>query len=70
MHSGAVVLSGPPSEVVTSDRLSSLYDIPVRVARLPPSGDGASEQLVCLPDVSAPRQRRLAANPPATSPPS
>jgi iron complex transport system ATP-binding protein len=70
MRDGAVVLSGPPSKVVTGDRLSSLYDTPVRVAQLPPTGDGASEQLVCLPDVSPPRERRLAASPPATSPPS
>ncbi len=70
MRDGAVVLSGPPSEVITSEQLSSLYDIPVRVAELPPGSDGTAGQLVCLPDVTSPRQRRLAANPPATRPPS
>lgn len=69
MRDGAVVLSGPPPQVVTSNQLSSLYDIPVRVAQLPPSGDGASEQLVCLPEVSPPRQRQPAVEPPAASPP-
>jgi iron complex transport system ATP-binding protein len=56
MREGAVILSGPPHEVVTGDNLSSLYGIPVRVSRS--HSDSGDDQLFCFPDVSTPRRRR------------
>jgi iron complex transport system ATP-binding protein len=37
LAAGRVVAQGPPSEVATAERLSSLYDAPVRVVRIPGS---------------------------------
>jgi iron complex transport system ATP-binding protein len=54
MRDGSVIESGSPSEVITADRLTRLYEVPVRVVALPPANAGGDEELVCLPEVKAP----------------
>ena len=56
MRDGAIVQSGPPGVAITTEQLTSLYDIPVRVERLPARAGHQDGQLFCLPDLSPPHQ--------------
>jgi iron complex transport system ATP-binding protein len=68
MRDGAVMLSGPPGEVITGEQLSSLYNMPVRVARIRPDRAGQDEQVFCLPDVNAPHRPSHGVGPSPASP--
>lgn len=57
MERGTVLSSGRPHDVVTSEQLSALYDVPVRVTSLAAAKPGQPPQFVCLPEVTSPRQR-------------
>ena len=56
MNRGSVVMNGRPGDVITGERLSGLYGVPVRVIGLAPQGSGQAEQLCCLPEVTSPRR--------------
>jgi iron complex transport system ATP-binding protein len=67
MSAGSVAASGGPTEIITGDRLSSLYNVPVRVTSLAPPGDeqgDQEQQFFCLPEVTPPRRHRGAGQPP------
>jgi iron complex transport system ATP-binding protein len=71
MSAGSVAASGGPSEVITGDRLSRLYNVPVRVTSLAPPADeqgDQEQQFFCLPEVTPPRRRRGAADQPPRIP--
>ncbi|HET6504743.1 MAG TPA: ABC transporter ATP-binding protein [Amycolatopsis sp.] len=49
MRGGTVVAQGPPSEVVTGERLSSLYGVGIHVARVTLPGSAGHTVATCLP---------------------
>lgn len=49
MRDGALVAQGPPAEVVTTDSLSDLYQIPIHVGNLPIPGRAPVRTCVALP---------------------
>lgn len=59
MRDGAILASGRPEEVITAEGLSSLYGVPIHIARVPSPTSGGGPQLVCLPDVRSSKRGRL-----------
>lgn len=57
MDGGTIVQSGPPTHIITSEQLTSLYNVPVRVISLP-ALPGQPEQFFCLPEVTSPTRSR------------
>jgi iron complex transport system ATP-binding protein len=53
MRGGAIVASGPPREIITSELLSELYEVPITVTRLPAKEGGGLGQWVCHPDIAS-----------------
>ncbi len=49
MHRGQIVAQGRPVEIITSQRLSDLYGVPIEVARFPLPGQGGREVAACVP---------------------
>lgn len=49
MRGGAIVADGSPEDVVTSDRLSDLYGVPIHVAQVPLPGGHGRTQRTCFP---------------------
>ena len=54
MRDGAVVADGRPDDVVTSERLSDLYGVPIHVARVALPGGSGREIRTCVPIPSDP----------------
>lgn len=49
MRSGDIIAEGTPSQVITSQTLSDLYDTPILVVRVPVPGPSHREVSVCVP---------------------
>jgi iron complex transport system ATP-binding protein len=49
MRDGAVTADGPPAEVVTSDRLTELYRVPIHVADVPLPGSRTARRCIPVP---------------------
>ena len=61
MRHGVVVASGVIDEVITADRLSDLYDVPIQLESIP--APDATPRWVCLPAVGRDRRPPAAASP-------
>lgn len=55
MHEGAILAEGPPDRVLTAERLSRVYGVPVRVERT------ESGRAVCAPSLTEPQPQRRTA---------